>query len=673
MRVLKGLVFGLMAVLASHAEAQDHVDLAPTLAPEPSAHAVVPEPTPSPGQHELTKADLDAWLDGYVPYALHTADIPGMVVTVVKDGKILIARGFGYADIEKRTPVDPATTLFRPGSISKLFTWTAVMQLVEQHKLELDHDINDYLDFTVPPFEGQPMTLRQLMTHTGGFEESAKGVVAFDPKYNLPLRDYLVRGIPNRIFPPGTTPAYSNYGTALAGYIVQRASGEEFAAYIDRHIFAPLGMRHSTMLQPAPPDLAAQLAIGDAKPGQKAPGFEFVGPGPAGAAMNSGTDMARFMIAHLQGGQLDGNRILSAETAALMHDSPLGPVNPMSIIPPLNRMELGFFETNINGREVIGHLGDTVVFHSSLHLFMKEGVGLFLSLSSRGKAGASNTLRGALFQDFADRYLPNTAPADGVVDPKVSAEHARMMSGLWWASRRAESSFLSLAYVIGQTEVSVGPKGELVIPGILGPNDRPREWVEIAPFVWRDRNGHDRLAAKVVDGAVVRWAFDFVSPFELFDRVPVAKSRAWIMPGAYIGIGVLLLTFLHWPVGWFVRRRYHAPHGLAAAALRAHRAMRLFAGLSVLLVAVWGVSITSLFRSVDGLAGGFDAFLWGLQLAGLIIFVGAVLASFWHLGLSLRDRRHWTRVLWNTLAFLSTAMLLYVAFSFGLIALSVRY
>jgi CubicO group peptidase (beta-lactamase class C family) len=673
MRLSKGLAIGLIASAVSRAEAQDRVDPGTTPAPEPSAQAALSVSAPSPVRHELTKADLDVWLDGYIPYALHTADIPGMVVTVVKDGEILTARGFGYADAEKRVPVDPDTTLFRPGSISKLFTWTAVMQLVEQHELELDRDINSYLDFTIPPFDGQPMNLRQLMTHTGGFEETAKGIIAYDPKFELPLRDYLVRWIPNRIFAPGTTPAYSNYGTALAGYIVQRASGEEFAAYVDTHIFAPLGMRTSTMRQPLPANLADQLAIGDAKPGQKAPGFEIVGPGPAGAAANSGTDMARFMIAHLQDGQLNGNRILAADTAEIMHDSPLGPVDPTSIIPPLNRMELGFFETNINGREVIGHLGDTEVFHSSLHLFLKEGVGLFLSLSSRGKAGGSNTLRGALFQDFADRYFPDTAPADDVVDPKLSAEHARMMSGLWWASRRAESSFLSLAYVIGQTAVYVGPKGELVIPSLLGPNDRPREWVEIAPFVWRDKNGHDRLAAKLADGAVVRWAFDFVSPFEMFDRVPADKSRVWILPGIYLAIGVLLLSFLHWPVAWFVRRRYRAEHGLTVPALRAHRAMRLLAGLSILLVAVWAIAITSLFGSPDALAGGFDPILWSLQLAGLIIFVAAVLASFWHLSLSVRDGRHWTRGLWNGLVFLSTAMLLYVAFRFGLVALSVQY
>src|SRR6478609_5391678 len=112
----------------------------------------------------LTKADVDVWLDGYLPYALRTADIPGAVVTVVKDGQLLTARGFGYADREKRTPVDPDRTLFRPGSVSKLITWTAVMQLVEQGKLDLDADVNTYLptDIQVPPRDGKPITLRNI-------------------------------------------------------------------------------------------------------------------------------------------------------------------------------------------------------------------------------------------------------------------------------------------------------------------------------------------------------------------------------------------------------------------------------------------------------------------------------------------------------------------------------
>src|ERR1700735_2898581 len=129
--------------------------------------------------HELTAADADAWLDGYPPYVRAKADIAGAVVVIVKDGQVLTQRGYGYADVAARQRVDPATTMFRAGSISKLFTWTAVMQLVEQHKLGLGVDLNPSLDFTIPPYEGAPITMRKIMTHTPGFEPALKHLIVF--------------------------------------------------------------------------------------------------------------------------------------------------------------------------------------------------------------------------------------------------------------------------------------------------------------------------------------------------------------------------------------------------------------------------------------------------------------------------------------------------------------
>ena len=673
MRLLR--LIGIALTLAGTARAQDHARLAPTLIPAPTAGAGTGLPAAVPGgsQHTLTKTDVDTWLDGYLPYALRAGDIPGGVVAVVADGKILTVRGFGYADRDKRKPVDPEKTLFRPGSVSKLFTWTALMQQVEAGKLDLDVDINRYLDFKIPPRDGQPVTLRQLMTHTGGFEESAKGIVYFDRKYTLPLGAYLKRYVPARIFAPGSTPAYSNWGTALAAYIVERVSGEPFESYLDGHIFVPLGMHHTTFHQPLPANLAADMAVGYPKPGQPSPGFEFIGPGPAGEGSSSGVDMARFMLAHLNGGELDGARILSTATTATMHNSPLAHVDPRSLIPPLSRMELGFFETNLNGREIIGHLGDTEAFHTSLHLFLKDGVGLYASFNSPGKAGAVGGLRTALFHDFADRYFPDGAAPDGRVDAKTAAAHAAALTGTWWASRRAETSFLSALYLLGQTKVATNAKGELVIPSITGANGRPREWVEIAPWLWRDRNGQDRLAAQVVNGQPVRWSFDFASPFEMFDRVPVAKSGAWLVPALAVAIGILVLTFLHWPITALVRRRYQAKQALIGNARRAHRATRLLAGLAACLLAGWGVLVTVMTGNPDSLAGGADPVILALEIAGIVIFVGAVLASGWNLWLTFADGRPWTRKLWNTLVFVSTLLLLYVAATFNLMTPSVHY
>jgi CubicO group peptidase (beta-lactamase class C family) len=211
---------------------------------------------------QLTAEDVNAWLDGFVPISIGKNDIPGAVVVVVKDGQILTSRGYGFADVAKRKPVDPHTTLFRPGSISKLFTWTAVMQQVEQGKLNLDEDVNKYLDFKIPPRNGKPVTLRNIMTHTSGFEEQVMDLIAVDPKKYVPYDQILHRWVPKRVYDPGTTPAYSNWATALAGYIVSRVSGEPFDAYIQRHVFAPAGMKLATFQQPLPANLKPYMAEG---------------------------------------------------------------------------------------------------------------------------------------------------------------------------------------------------------------------------------------------------------------------------------------------------------------------------------------------------------------------------------------------------------------------------
>jgi CubicO group peptidase (beta-lactamase class C family) len=544
------------------------------------------------------------------------------------------------------------------------------MQLVEAGKLDLDADVNKYLDFKIPEKDGKPATLRQIMTHTAGFEETAKDLIYFDPKYHRSLGEYLKAWTPRRIYKPGSTPAYSNWGTAVAGYIVERQSGESFDNYVEKHIFQPLGMQYASFRQPLPANLKGQMSQGYPKPGQDPNGFEIIGPAPAGSLSASGTDMAKFMLAHLQ----QGKGILSPATAAMMHNSPLDKVDPFSLLPPLNRMELGFFETNINGREVIGHLGDTVAFHTSLHLFMAEGVGLYVSFNSPGKEGAVGGLRTALFQDFADRYFPAVKPASTAkVDDKTAAEHAKAMAGLWDNSRRSDSSFLKALYFMGQTAVTVGPKGELVIPDLHGLNGRPREWVETSPYVWTEKNGHEQIAAKVVDGKVVRWSMGFMSPFMVFDRVPGGQSSAWLNPVLLLSIGVLLLTFLFWPIGWFVRRQYKAPFTVAGRSLKAYRAVRIMSGLDLVMLGGWMMAVTALMGDLENSGNGFDFWLWLLQIAGAIIFPGALLVAGWNAYQVWTDGRRWARKTWSVLLVLATFFLLYFAFTFGLIAMTVNY
>src|SRR5262249_32882019 len=153
-----------------------------------------------------TPAEMESFIDGFMALQLREAPAAGATVAVVKDGQLFFAKGYGYADIDKRVPVDPEKTLFRPGSISKTFTWTAVMQLVEQGKLNLDRDVNTYLrEFKLPATFPAPVTLRNLMTHTAGFEDGAVGYLfKSSPSELVPIDQFLRAHVPTRVRPPTT-------------------------------------------------------------------------------------------------------------------------------------------------------------------------------------------------------------------------------------------------------------------------------------------------------------------------------------------------------------------------------------------------------------------------------------------------------------------------------------
>jgi CubicO group peptidase (beta-lactamase class C family) len=658
MYVMKRLIALCLGLALSVASAQE----------APSSQA---EPQAAPPSIELTAEDLNAWLDGYLPYALQTGDIPGAVVAVVKGGKVVTERGYGFSDVEKRTPVDPKKTLFRPGSVSKLLTWTAVMQLVEQGKIDLDTDINQYLDFKVPARDGtpggpmgQPVTMRNLMQHTAGFEEQAKGIISEDPKAPG-FETLLKQWVPERVFAAGTTQAYSNYGASLAGYIVQRLSGEPFDSYIEKHIFEPLDMQYSSFRQPLPARLAPLMSKGYHLASGEPGGFEMIGPAPAGSLASPGEDMAHFMIAHLQNGAYNGKRILSEATARQMHDSPL------TLLPPLNRMELGFFETNINGREVIAHLGDTDYFHTSLHLFLQENVGFYVSFNSPGKDGAAHSLRGAIFQDFADRYFPERQPQP-LIDARTSAAHAALLAGSWVNSRGSRSSFMSVLDLVGQTRLGIDSKGGLVAP-FPGLNGLPRHWIEVAPFVWRDLNSHERLAAKVVDGKPVRFSIDLIAPFMVFERPAWYRNTGWLRPVFLLSVGALFLTVLFWPVAAVIRKQYGASLALDGPGLRAYRLSRFGALAIVAAVVLWTSLLAMMLQKNSMLSASTDWLLHVAQLFGIVAFLGGLVCMLINLRTVWSGARRWPAKTWSIALGLSACFVLWVAFAFHLMSFDVSY
>jgi CubicO group peptidase (beta-lactamase class C family) len=647
-----------LAALAIPASGQSPTQLQPTK----TQSAVLPAAVPTTGTsaHELSKTDVDAWLDGFMPYSLKAAAIPGAVVVVVKDGQPLTMRGFGYSDLKAQKPVDPELTLFRPGSVSKLFTWTAVMQLVQEGKLDLDKDVDTYLDFKIPPRDGKPVTLRNIMTHTAGFAETAKYLIEYGEVKPKPLGSILSRWVPPRIYAPGEIPAYSNYAASVAGYIVERVSGEPFDTYVQRHIFAPAGMNHSSFDQPLPANLRPLMSKGY-KPGTSDPQpYEVIGMAPAGALASSGADMGRFMIAHLN------HTLINPQTAALMYSN----VNkPFSALPA---MALGFYHEDRNGLNIVGHGGDTVFFHSDLHLFLDKNVGLYISMNSVGDKGAAHALREELLIGFTDRYFPG--PAQNLPTASTAKEHGQAMSGHYVSSRAGGFNFLRLAELLGQTSASLDKDNNLVVSSITDASGSPRKWREVQPWVWQEVGGSDYLQANPDGhGGIKMFSITPYAPIIEFVPAPSSLNAGWILPAAGLAFLIVVIAALGWPVVALVRRRYKYQSGVEGRALQLHRATRVTAWLLIAVIVGWFLIFSAVNNDLTALNGGMDIWMRLLHLILIVAIVGT-LAALWNAWSVFREPgKHRIRTIWAILVALAAAFLVWLCLDMGLLTASLNF
>jgi CubicO group peptidase (beta-lactamase class C family) len=643
------------------------IPISMVLAQQPRVTPVPPTPqAPTAGEskvteppHELTVEDVHAFLDGFVPMQLEREDIAGAVVLVVKDGAILFSKGYGYSDVEKKTQVTVDATLFRPGSVSKLFTWTAVMQLVEQGRLDLDHDINEYLDFKIPAKFGKPITLRNIMTHTPGFEEQIKDLITEEAAPTATLKQHLVTHIPERIFPPGTTPAYSNYGASLAGYIVERVSGLPFNDYVAKNIFKPLGMTHSTFVQPLPADLKPLMSNGYRLGSGKAKPFEIVEEAPAGALAATAADMSRFMIAHLQNGKFESAQILRPETATQMHSRQFG------LSPALNGMCLGFYEESRNGKRIIGHGGDTIYFHSDLHLMLENGIGFFVSYNSAGKGDISP--RSALWYHFLDRYFPYTPPK---VEKLASADaDAKTVAGRYLTTRRSESSFLKVGAVQPNVRVTPDENGTIQVDQFKDFNGQIKKWQEIAPLVYRSVNGQDLLAFVHDYNGNMLLAPNFPAAAE--QRVSLVQS-AGFSQALIVGVLIILgLTLVCWPLAAVIRGHYHQRLELDPSYLRLRPWVRVICAVDIAFLLIFLTVLTS--GGLGALSSRTDFKFHAIQALGILGALGTIIVFAATLR-SWRDSHawFWSKV-WNLLLLLACLGFVWFSYQWNLLNLNLNY
>ncbi|RYY55014.1 MAG: serine hydrolase, partial [Comamonadaceae bacterium] len=350
-------------------------------------------------------------------------------------------------------------------------------------------------------------------------------------------------------------------------------------------------------------------------------------------------DMGRFMIAHLQNGEYNGARILSAATAVQMHTT------AQASVGPLNRMMLGFYETTINGHRAIAHGGDTMWFHSDLQLFLDDGIGIYVSTNSAGKDGAARNVRASLVTGFADRYLPlkGGLPAS-TVDAATARLHAQQLVGAYMSSRRPQSNFMSILNAAGLVQVIANEDGTISVPMLAKYSGAPRKWREVSPYVWRDVDGGDRIAADVVDGKVTRFSADGLAAIMVFQRQPAWMSL--LVPLSVASLLALLLTVLAWPVSALVRRRYGVRYGLSGSDARAHRVVRI-AALLVLasVIAITGM-VVAMLTDLNLMTPSMDGGVIALRLFALVALPLGAVVGLWNAWSVLRSGRSRWAKLW---------------------------
>jgi CubicO group peptidase (beta-lactamase class C family) len=539
---------------------------------------------PPQQQGPTDPAELEAFLDEELGREMAKHHIAGAAVSVVKDGKLFIAKGYGDADLEKGIPVDPERTNFRIGSLAKLFTWTAVMQLAEQGKLDLDADINTYLDFRIPDTYPQPITLKHLMTHTAGFEDLYYERLASDPNNLLPPREWLISHMPARVRPPGDIAAYSSYGTSLAGYIVARVSGEPYDQYIQEHILNPLGMVHTAAQSSMPPDIRAHTSVGytyedgafqvfpdTSDMGQPALEYSDMGQPalvPAGGMQASAMDMARFMIAHLQNGRYsDANiaeaRILKETTAQQMHSTLYTPD------PRLLGTTYGFFDFSDNGQRTIGHSGGSDPIFTLLLLLPDQNLGVFVAYNSQG--GEDLTLQHLGFQRaFFDHYYP--APAVKPIQPPADfAEQAGRFEGTYRLTGGAPgTSYTTLEKfggLFGISTVTISDSGD----GTLLFTNPWDEWrfVKVKPLYFRQVDAPFNIVFGEDDQGRITHLFTDYTPMFAFEKLKWYETPGFNMA---LALGCVLMFVSMIPVILIRFIRGRRPSGDRKPASRGARA-----------------------------------------------------------------------------------------------------
>ncbi|MBL8770796.1 MAG: beta-lactamase family protein [Phenylobacterium sp.] len=607
----------------------------------------------------LDPAELEAFVDGWMTDAMAREHVAGASVAVVQNGQVILKKGYGFADLSPRRPVDPDRSLFRIGSISKTFTWILVMQGVEAGRLRLDRPVNLYLPERVRlTGKAGRVTVANLLDHTGGFEDRALGqLFENDPRRVRPLDLYLRQERPDRVRAAGRVSSYSNYGAALAGAAATFGSGKTFERLAEDEIFVPLGMRHTTFREPRearrglpapmPETLSAQAAQGY---GWRAAGFmpddyEYIGQiAPAGSASSTAGDMSRYMLMLLGNGAWNGVTIYGPQAARAFR-------TPLRATPEgINGWAHGFMTMDLpGGRRGYGHLGATLAFMSNMTLVPDLGLGVFVTTNTETGRDVAGPLPAAIVRHF---YAPPAPfPRAGTRD---LAEAGDIFAGHYLTTRRAYGGLEGfVGLLVGGAEVSVTRGGRLLVTR----DGQTKAYTPEGPasqgrFIAADDD--ERLAFHIEDGRAT--SFRGWSNTETLVRSGVTERPATL--GAVAALtGLAAIATL---VGLILRNRRELRQNQIQA--RAALVQNIQAGLWIaafVLFGAFGAGAADIQRVMYGWPGPLviTASASALVAAALTLVTIAALPAIWQGG---RRVDSWTA---TRKLFFTATVVVYTAFS----------
>jgi CubicO group peptidase (beta-lactamase class C family) len=487
-------------------------------------------------------------LDSAIVVAMSAYSVPGAAVAVVHEGRVDHLAGYGCANIERAVAVDPRTTVFHVASVSKPFVALAALQLAERGQIDLHADVNRYLrGVRVPAAWNRPVTLHDLLTHSAGFEESIVGYAARTPADVRPLGEFLAAKLPRRGWPPGDVTAYSNYGYALAGYVVESVAGVSFADYVRNEVLQPLGMTRSSFAQPPPPELARDAALSYQCTTTCVPiRPDYRSAYPPGGLVTTAEDMSRFLLAQL-GVPLAGKRALSDSVRHLMQ------TRQFTNDPGLPGLTYGFAEDVSMSARALSHAGGASGYSSFVFVVPERQAGMFVVAN-----GGTSGFGAAALKAIEQHLLPSAvsiAPARASLGPVIDP------TGAYRLTRYAHRGIENLpALFNGQLHIR-RLAGDTI--SVFGLGSADGQYVSVTPTRWQSVDHANVIAVRTRNGVVTH----FFGPVSFFGtHFPAAYEKlAWYDEPHFLNellsyvVAVPLLALLVWPiiasVVWLLRRR----------------------------------------------------------------------------------------------------------------------